>query len=210
MLIEFDHVTTDTTLSDFSLEIRLEGTVVILDPSEELSRSILSTLVGLDKVLAGEIRIDGQEFNRYFEDKDLPKVFGYIFDKGIMLSNLSLRENLLLPYRWFNPGERKLKDFERELVQWLQAFELKIDLDQRPSVFKPAILKMVSYIRTLMLKPKILVIDDPYYILNKTERCVIRRVLSQLQQTQTMLIASADDDFCPPFAGELIDLSPSV
>lgn len=206
MLIEFDRVSTDTALKDLRLRIKLEGTVVIRDPEEETSRSILSTLVGLDKVLSGSIRIDGTEFNRYFADKDLPKVFGYVFDKGIMLSNLNLRENLLLPYRWFHPEVSGLDAFERDLDKWLRLFELKIDLNLRPSLFKPSILKKISYIRTLMLEPKILLIDDPYYILNKAERNTVYRILNSLRGSQTMLIASTDDDFGAAFAHNLIQL----
>ncbi len=205
MLIEFDHVFGDC-LEDFSLCFELKGTTVIHDPSEQTSPSLLSTLVGLEPVRQGEIRLDGTPFDIFFEGHELPRVFGHIFDEGIMLSNLSLQENLLLPYQWLHQGKDDLAGFEEELGKWLEIFNLKLDLSQRPALFRPAALKLLSYIRTLMLKPQFLIIDDPYYLFNKNERSTIFRVLDGLRADQTMLIASADDDFTTGFADQVIEL----
>ncbi|MDP2172229.1 MAG: hypothetical protein Q8M98_11285 [Candidatus Cloacimonadaceae bacterium] len=206
MQIEFDHVSTESGMRDFSLKFELKKTTVLFDPCEDLSRLILSVLVGLEPILDGALRIGGIAFDDYFAGRAIPQVFGHVFNEGIMLSNLSLRENLLLPYRWFNPNQDS-SVFDREVKSLMELFSLKLDLGSRPSLHRPAPLKMLSYVRTILLKPQILMIDDPYYLLNKSERATMLRGLTQMKENMVMLIASADDDFTSGFAKEVIDLS---
>ncbi|MDZ4182353.1 MAG: hypothetical protein U1B83_05690 [Candidatus Cloacimonadaceae bacterium] len=205
MRIVFDHLGTISGLRDFCLEFELKQTTVLHDPCEEISHEILNVLVGLEPILEGELRIDGVGFDDYFARRAIPQVFGYVFAEGIMLSNLSLRENLLLPYRWLNPHKQD-SDFEAELKDLMALFSLNPDMGSRPSLHRPALLKMLSYVRTLLLKPQILVINDPYYLLNKNERATMFRVLQGLREHHVMLIASADDDFAVGFADAVIEL----
>lgn len=66
---------------------------------------------------------------------------------------------------------------------------------------------MLSFVRTLLIAPKVLMIDDPYYMLNKPERENLFRNLRALTSSYPMLIASLDDDFGDGFADQIIDLS---
>ena len=83
---------------------------------------------------------------------------------------------------------------------------VEMDLNIRPADVKPSILKFLSYTRSLVLKPKYLLIDSPYYQLNKMERKIMFNVLSQLRDTHKMLLARSDDDFAGGFSDELVEL----
>lgn len=205
MRICFENVSTDGGLKELSLEIPVDGCTVIDDQAETQSPHILRVLAGLEAITGGKVCIDGTPSREFFSSRSLHQVFGYVFDEGIMLSNLSLRENIMLPLRRF--GKDKPKDrIEVSLEKWMQRFGLDIDLGLRPAVVNAARLKYISYIRALLLEPDILVIDDPYYLLNKKERAVMLGVLNGLKRDTALLIASTDDDFTVVFADTTLHL----
>jgi ABC-type lipoprotein export system ATPase subunit len=182
------------------------GFTVLLDPSESLSTAILSVLVGLDDIDSGDILIDGTPYETFFASRQLLSTFGYVFDEGIMLANLSLRENLLLPWRKRFEGIYE-SEWQRDVDYWLKRMSLGIDLNLRPAHISGAQRKFLGLIRSLMLKPQLLLIDDPYYLLNKRERAQMFRFLTSLKGEQEMLIASADDDFCGSIATDVLDFA---
>ncbi|MDZ4121194.1 MAG: hypothetical protein U1C33_02140, partial [Candidatus Cloacimonadaceae bacterium] len=104
-----------------------------------------------------------------------------------------------LRYRDKDPG-----DFEKLLGEYLDLFELEIDLDLRPAYLKPSVLKLMCYIRSLLMRPKVLLIDNPYYLLNRFERKNLFRVLRILKDLYPIILASTDEDFLPPFASQLL------
>jgi ABC-type lipoprotein export system ATPase subunit len=206
MHIHLNEVCSSDNLKCFSLDIEINGCTVIYDPGEHISASILATLVGVDDIDAGDVLIDGISFDDYFLQHRLISTFAHVFDEGIMLSNLTIRENLLLPWKIRFPNE-DITTFNGELNAWMKSLELNSDINLRPAFVSPAHKKFFGFIRGVMLKPRLLLIDDPYYLFNKTERNLIFRFLYSLNGAQEMLIASADDDFLGDIATDVIDLS---
>jgi ABC-type lipoprotein export system ATPase subunit len=206
MRIEFHSVVSKNGLQDLSLELDVKGVLLLIDPSENLSRAILNAIVGLDEIYTGEILIDSTPLEDYLNRGQQIRHFGYVFDEGIMLSNLSLKENLMLPLRWIKPNLDE-EESDALIDSWIRTFGMNFDLDQRPVMYHAGELKMLSFIRTLLIAPKLLLIDDPYYMLNKPERESLFRILKQIRASYPMLIASLDDDFAEGFADTIIDLS---
>jgi len=205
MKIELIDLHTDDGLKGLNLSFGLHGVSLLLDPQELISGAILRALAGLNKTGAGKILIDGMPIDEYRIESDWHHNFGYIFAEGIMLANLSLSENIFLPLRWRTPNISQA-ECDKLAEPWLQLFGVEMDLNIRPADVKPSILKFLSYTRSLILKPKYLLIDSPYYQLNKMERKIMFNALSQLRDTHKMLIASSDDDFAGGFSDELVEL----
>jgi phospholipid/cholesterol/gamma-HCH transport system ATP-binding protein len=186
-----------------SVDFKIEGALVLFDKDEDRASAILKCLVDEDFIVEGGIFINNLSITEFYEVNNITEVFGYIFNEGIMLSNLSVKENFLLPYklRWKNAD---MSDFELKIKKWLDFFQLSQDLNQRPAFIKPAILKQLCFIRTLLLEPKILLIDNPYYLLNQFQRQKLFHILIHLKNTYPMLIASTDKDFTKSFADTVI------
>ncbi|MCK9310483.1 MAG: ATP-binding cassette domain-containing protein [Candidatus Cloacimonetes bacterium] len=193
-------------LNCFSGDIMVDGCTVLYDPSEQISTAILSALIGLDGIDSGIVQIDGMPYDEYFQNHELISTFALVFAEGIMLSNLTIRENLSLPWKLRFPSEKEDK-FNAELQSLMQTLELDCDVNQRPAFISPACRKLFGFIRGVMLKPRLLLIDDPFYLFNKLERGSIFRFLNSLKPEQDMLIASADDEFLGDFATHIINLS---
>lgn len=206
MQLELKEICTRNHLNCFSLSIRIDKCTVLFDPTEDVSSTVLTTLIGVDLYDKGSISIDGLNYEDYMLKHGMISTFAMVFDEGIMLSNLTLRENMLLPWRLRYP-ERDEKEFDIDLRHWQTRLKLDCDFGLRPAFVSPAKKKFCGFIRGLMLKPRLLLIDDPYYLFNKTEREQIFSLLSSLNGEQPMLIASADDDFTNAIADRMIALS---
>ncbi|MDI3503325.1 MAG: phospholipid/cholesterol/gamma-HCH transport system ATP-binding protein [Candidatus Cloacimonadota bacterium] len=206
MIVKFDSVSSRAGLCNFSLSIPLDQVTLLYDPSKIFSASILRAMLGLDEIYSGNIYYDGIDLDQYFADGVQTSKLGYVFDEGIMLSNLSLQENLLLPLHWVKP-ELDTAQSDALISHWMELFELKLDLKQRPELCRPGQLKLLGFVRTLLVNPNYLLLDDPFYLLNKLEREILYRVIKQLKASYPMLIASIDDEFGAGFADAIIDLS---
>ncbi len=206
MQIRFSDVCSSDKLNCFNLDFVCEGCTVLFDPTEHVSGSILETLVGLQQPETGELYLDGLGYDDFFLQHRLISTFALVFDEGIMLANLTLKENLQLPWKLRFPGE-PVSAFESELDRWLKRLNLDCDVSLRPALVSPAVRKFLGFVRGCMLKPKILLIDDPFYLFNKTERARILTFLQSLMDEQEMLIASADDEFLGDISTKVIDFS---
>ncbi|HPS38650.1 MAG TPA: hypothetical protein PL124_04480 [Candidatus Cloacimonadota bacterium] len=205
MNVTFDKVTTDGGLQDFDLLLDIDRTLVINSTDEKRAKAILNAIIGLDEVIAGSLTIDGKTVEEYIGDQPVVSVFGYVFDEGIMLSNLTLRENLLLPYRMIRDKTAD-DNFDEEIVAWFKFFKLEADLDSRPDFVNPALLKILGFIRPLLFSPELLLIDNPYYLLSQEQRKAVLNALNQLRKDHKMLILSTDDDFTKGFADRTLTL----
>ncbi|NLN35759.1 MAG: hypothetical protein GX157_07170 [Candidatus Cloacimonetes bacterium] len=206
MKVEFQRLSSKEGLRELDLKLEMDHSVLIYDPSENLSRAILNAMVGLDEIWEGQILIDELPLMDFLLKGPQIQSFGYVFDEGIMLSNLSLKENLMLPLRWLHPDLDE-DEMDGKIAAMMQSFRLDLDLSARPVRYRAGELKLLSYVRTLLIEPKVLLLDDPYYMLNKNERAVLLSVLTQLRTVYPMLIASIDEDFAVGFADQIIDLS---
>ncbi len=206
MHLIFDNLSTNGGIKSFNLEFKTSVCTVLFDPCETLSAAILSTLVGLDEITSGQLLIDGISHDEYLNTKNLLSTLGYVFDEGTMLSNLTLRENLLLPWHKRFESDPAL-NFETELQFWMDALGLQLDTNIRPALASPAQRKFMGIVRAFMLRPKLLLFDDPYYLFNKRQRQQLFAFLNSVMASQPMLIASADDDFSFSLADQVIDLS---
>ncbi|HOH47069.1 MAG TPA: ATP-binding cassette domain-containing protein [Candidatus Cloacimonadota bacterium] len=205
-MIELKGLVTSAIPQALDLCLKLDPVTVLRSANPELASGVLNAIVGLDRVYSGRIELDGQPLSDVLTREALPKTLGYVFAGGIMLSNLNLRENLLLPYTLV-AEEEGFEQFDREAAKWMDAFQLKVDLSLRPAFVRASDLKLLSLVRALIFNPRILLLDDPYYLLNQDQRQLCYRVLQSIKNEHSMLISSRDDDFCCRFGAELVDLS---
>ena len=228
MDIIFRNVVIDGLLNDFNLQFSSQGCTVLYDPCERIATTVLSALVGVTELDKGEILLDGIPREEYLKQHSLLSTFSLVFNEGIMLSNLSVHENLLLPWDKRFATE-DYSAFERELQILMAELKLNCGLDLRPANLSSAQRKFFCFIRSLLLKPKIMLIDDPYYLFNKNERKMIYDFIvnHSIKNTATassdnpnsnlanelflqeMLIGSSDDDFTGEIATQIIDLTQS-
>ncbi|MDD2331999.1 MAG: hypothetical protein PHI68_05035 [Candidatus Cloacimonetes bacterium] len=188
---------------DLAFELQKGEPVLLIDALESSAEAILESLIGLSDALEGNIYLDDIPLiDRLSKESE---IFGYVFDEGIMISNLSIRENLFLPYQ-LHFQHATGADFDAALQEWMKIFELDVDVFQRPAFVKPSYRKLFCFIRVLLLKPPILLLDNPLYLLNSLQRKRLIKVLEGLNQDYSMLIFSNDDEFRQGFCKQIITI----
>jgi ABC-type transporter Mla maintaining outer membrane lipid asymmetry ATPase subunit MlaF len=158
---------------------------------------------GLMAPVAGTYHFFGKEMP-IFEDDRLPDRLrlGFVFDGGQLFNHLTIAENIALPLRY----HRNLTKARAatEVQQMLELTELAPWADTTPGALSRNWHKRVGLARALMLKPEVLLLDNPLAGLDLRHRGWWLTFLEQLSKGHdwmsnrpTTLVVTADD--LPPW-----------
>jgi ABC-type transporter Mla maintaining outer membrane lipid asymmetry ATPase subunit MlaF len=120
---------------------------------------------GVMAPLAGQYRLFGEEMPIFDEARLKQRLkLGLVFDGGQLLNHLSVAENVALPLRY----HRNLTAAEArpEVMRTLQEMELSPWADSTPGAIGRNWQKRAGLARALMLKPEVLLIDNPLVALD--------------------------------------------
>ena len=145
-----------------SLEIKEKEYISILGSSGS-GKSTLMYLVGLlEQPTSGKILLDGKDVS-HFSDEKLSAIrnkhVGFVFQSFNLINKFTVLENVLLPTRYaktkidFNPQKRA-----DALLKRLGIYERK---DFFPNKISGGEQQRVAIVRALMMKPKIILADEP-------------------------------------------------
>lgn len=149
-------------LKDFSFDLKKGENVVVLGKSGSGKSVLIKCIIGLMKPDKGIIRVLGQsvpDLNHNELDKIRAKV-GFLFQSNALYDSMTVRENLEFPLRrhWIETS----KDETNQLVlEALTNVGLAHTIDMRPAELSGGMRKRVALARTLILKPEIILYDEP-------------------------------------------------
>jgi ABC-type multidrug transport system ATPase subunit len=166
--------------------VRVEGLDLSVGPGERLvlvgpieaASAVMRALVGIDVPAAGAARVLGEApatLGRREAAALLARV-GWYPRSGALLANLTLRENLLLPYLFHRPGAA---DAAGATAAALARFGLEDARDVRPEEVPVHVRRRVALARAILLDPAVLVLDDP---LDDLEEETVRELLAALDR----------------------------
>ncbi len=202
LLLEPDERAGFSTLTADLTGRRLIG--IVAEP-EEPAITLLRVLAGLQQPLQGEIRYNGRDIYQVSDEErsKLIRANSYVFDTGGLISNLSVIENLSLPYD-FVKKDRSEEDKLAEMLSLVTLFRLdNAILQKRPSMLGKSEVKLVNYIRAFLIDPGIAFIELPFSRMNKTnehtlEELILKRAFELgkthifATQRNSNLVAKAD------------------
>jgi phospholipid/cholesterol/gamma-HCH transport system ATP-binding protein len=175
----------DLTVTARGGALRVAGLAFAVEPGDalvlvgpvEAGSAVVRTLVGIELPDAGEVRVLGGEpaaLARRDQAALLSRV-GWHPRAGALLSNLTLRENLLLPLRFHRRASAA--EAERAASTALRRFGLRQAEEVRPEEVPLPVRRRVALARATLLDPELLVVDDP---LDDLEEDVAQEVLAAL------------------------------
>ena len=182
-------------LRDFSLALHQGENVVVLGKSGSGKSVLIKCIIGLLPVDEGTISVLGQDVAAldYTALDRLRAKLGFLFQSNALYDSMTVSENLLFPLRrqWLahTPTE------EKDLVQ--QALEdvgLADTAEKMPAELSGGQRKRIALARTLILRPAIILYDEPTTGLDPITAREIDHLLREVQQkyNTSALIISHD------------------
>lgn len=164
-----------------------DSSIIKLESNQGQGKSVLLQIMGgLLEPLSGEVLInDCNIYNMNFEDLLKFRLnIGMAFDLGGLLHNRTLFENLLLPLQYHKISRDK-ENIER-ITNYLECFKIDKFKNLRPSFVSGSVRKVTILIRSLLLKPDLLLLDDPFVGLNPDQKNVFVDFIGELRSQKNL------------------------
>ena len=176
-------------LREASLELSAGQNAAIVGPSGSGKSTLLSIVGTLDAPTSGLVKLHGQ--NPF--ELDEPKLahfrnrnIGFVFQDHYLLPQLSVLENVLIPALAEGTPDKPTVERAKEL---LARVGLSERLDHRPAELSGGERQRAGVARALLLKPALLLADEPTGNLDRKSAAAIGTLLIEMQrQENTMLL----------------------
>ena len=182
-------------LTDFNLTIRKGENVVVLGKSGCGKSVLIKCIVGLLKYDAGSLKVLGKEINS-LDNRDLDDLrshIGFVFQSSALYDSMTVRENLEFSLR--RHGKHKTKEEVKKLVEeTLEDVGLLKAINLMPSELSGGMRKRVGLARSVIMKPEIILYDEPTTGLDPITAREITKLMLDMQHHYniTSIIISHD------------------
>ncbi|PQQ39614.1 ABC transporter ATP-binding protein [Photorhabdus luminescens] len=178
--VELKNVTkrfgSNTVIDNLELSIPQGHMVTLLGPSGCGKTTVLRLVAGLEKPSAGKIFIDGEDVtDRSIQQRDICMVF----QSYALFPHMSLGENIGYGLKMLGQPKAEIRERVKEALELvdLGGFE-----DRYVDQISGGQQQRVALARALILKPKVLLFDEPLSNLDANLRRSMREKIRELQQ----------------------------
>jgi len=211
-VITVDHVYkrfgTNAVLKDFSMTVEKGENVVVLGRSGVGKSVLIKCIVGLMRADSGRIIVLDQDIaalNHEEIDKMRARV-GFLFQSNALYDSMTVRKNLEFPLRrhWI---EMSKEEMDGMVLEVLENVGLAHTVDMMPEELSGGMKKRIALARTLILKPEIILYDEPTTGLDPvTGREISRLIIDMRGKYHTSSIIISHDMHCVKLTADKIVL----
>jgi lipoprotein-releasing system ATP-binding protein len=177
-------------LDDISLQISDNERIAIVGPSGSGKSTLLNILGTLDRPTSGKVFLENQLIEQ-MDDNRLAEIrntfIGFVFQMHHLLPQLTLLENVLLP---FLPQKDKaiLKSSTELALHLINRVGLSKQLHQFPSQLSVGECQRTAVVRALINQPRLLLADEPTGSLDAANAEQLATLLSDLNHEQNVAL----------------------
>lgn len=149
-------------LIDFNLELGKGENLVVLGKSGSGKTILIKCIIGLVTPDKGLIEILGKnipQLNHRELDRIRVKV-GFLFQSNALYDSMTVRENLEFPLRrhWIKKSQKGIDDL---VMGTLEDVKLAHTVNMMPAELSGGMRKRIALARTLILRPEVILYDEP-------------------------------------------------
>ena len=178
-------------LSEIELEIPNEQTTVIVGQSGCGKTTLLRMVNGLIKPDSGRLEVFGDLVPEENIENFRRKI-GYAVQGAGLFPHVSVKENIVLIARLVGWSSQ---DLDERFEMLMRQMELPLDLSDRiPNELSGGQQQRVGLCRALMLKPKLLLLDEPFSAVDPLTRLELYEVVEKLISNEAVSIVMVSHD----------------
>ena len=191
-------------LNGFSMELFEGENLVIMGKSGSGKSVMIKCLIGLMQPDNGSIEIEGKRIEELKQNElnILRTGIGFLFQGSALYDSMTVRENLEFPLR-----KQNLSTIEKEkmVLETLESVGLESAIDLMPEELSGGMKRRVALARALILKPKIIIYDEPTTGLDPITKEIIELMRDiQLKYKTSSLIITHDIDCARVISNRMI------
>jgi phospholipid/cholesterol/gamma-HCH transport system ATP-binding protein len=201
VVVEIEHLKksfgSNKVLTDINLKIGKGENLVVLGKSGSGKSVLIKCLVGLIEPDDGNVILLGKNIAdlKIGELNLLRKKVGFLFQSAALYDSMTVRENLEFPLR--DLKSKSKEEIETLVTEVLKNVGLEDAIDKMPSELSGGMRKRVGLARTLILKPEIILYDEPTTGLDPiTSKEISKLILDVQKKYNTASIIITHDVEC--------------
>ena len=153
----------NNVLNGFHMKLYKGENLVVMGKSGSGKSVMIKCLVGLIQPDSGYISVLGKEIKNLDRETldELRSDIGFLFQGSALYDSMTVRENLEFPMRRHREKFGKIKDTTPLVTDALESVGLAHTIDLMPEELSGGMQRRIALARTLILKPKIILYDEP-------------------------------------------------
>jgi branched-chain amino acid transport system ATP-binding protein len=173
-------------LHDFDLMVSKAQSLCLIGPNGAGKSTILHSIYGFTNIFSGKISIDGKDITNLTPAEKLTSVgIAYILQDNSVFPDMTVEENLLMG----GYAKDKVEESYEEAQKVLNKYErLKNRRNQPAKVLSGGERRLLEISRALVMKPSVLLVDEPSIGLEPRYIDMVFEILRDLQQNEKKTI----------------------
>jgi len=173
-------------LHNFNLTIGKAQSLCLIGPNGAGKSTILHSIYGFTNIFSGKIEIDGKEITKLTPAEKLKSVgIAYILQDNSVFPDMTVEENLLMGGYIKDKTEESHKEAEKIFEKYERLRERR---NQPAKVLSGGERRLLEISRALIMKPSVLLVDEPSIGLEPKYIDMVFEILGDLQKNEKKTI----------------------
>lgn len=172
-------------LKNINFSVKDGEFVSIIGPSGCGKSTLLSIIAGLEEKASGKIYIDN------VETENVSSKIGYMLQKDSLLEWRTIYNNVIIGLEITNRKTKENEEYVKELLKKYNLYEFK---DKYPTQLSGGMRQRVALIRTLAIRPEILLLDEAFSALDYQTRIMVTKDIYSILKNENITTVMVTHD----------------